>query len=327
VLEALGLDRHAVEVYRLLLERRDWGVSQLAEHLGLTEATVRQTLDRLVDADLLRSSWDRPGQLRPVNPDVGLAALVAREQVELTRRQHEIERTRRDIALIVADLASSPERTAPAIVRHLGMDAVQSCLESLERSTRLEALSFSPGGAQSVESLEASAPLDRSALARGVRIRNIYLDSVTNHPPSRRYMSWLTELGGECRTAATLPLRMLICDRETALLPLDPDNSKAGALAVRDPATLVALCALFESYWETARPFGAAAAPRPAVDLTESEREVLRLLAGGAKDESVARALGVSVRTARRLVAELMVRLEATSRFQAGANAAKAGWL
>lgn len=43
----------------------------------------------------------------------------------------------------------------------------------------------------------------------------------------------------------------------------------------------------------------------------------------GYKDEMVARRLGMSVRTCRRHIAEITEQLEATSRFQAGYNAAR----
>ena len=44
-------------------------------------------------------------------------------------------------------------------------------------------------------------------------------------------------------------------------------------------------------------------------------------LASGSKDEAAARALGMSLRTYRRRVAELMTAVGATSRFQAGLRA------
>ncbi|MFE7408952.1 response regulator transcription factor [Streptomyces laurentii] len=61
--------------------------------------------------------------------------------------------------------------------------------------------------------------------------------------------------------------------------------------------------------------------------LPPQEREVLRMLANGDKDETVARALGISVRTERRMVADLLARTGASSRFELGVKAAKAGWV
>ncbi|CAL9532836.1 helix-turn-helix domain-containing protein [Streptomyces sp. enrichment culture] len=57
------------------------------------------------------------------------------------------------------------------------------------------------------------------------------------------------------------------------------------------------------------------------------QRELLRLLAAGLKDEAIARRLGVHVHTARRRISRLLEALEARTRFQAGARATARGWL
>ncbi|WP_031170425.1 response regulator transcription factor [Streptosporangium roseum] len=54
-------------------------------------------------------------------------------------------------------------------------------------------------------------------------------------------------------------------------------------------------------------------------------RVILEALGSGLTDESAARRLGVSLRTYRRRVAELMTKLEAGSRFQAGLRAGELG--
>ncbi|WP_165945224.1 hypothetical protein [Micromonospora sp. KC723] len=51
------------------------------------------------------------------------------------------------------------------------------------------------------------------------------------------------------------------------------------------------------------------------------------MLASGAKDDAIARSLGVSARAVTRTVGELTTVLGAGSRFQAGVRAAKLGWL
>ena len=54
---------------------------------------------------------------------------------------------------------------------------------------------------------------------------------------------------------------------------------------------------------------------------------VLELLMLGSKDESISRQLGISLRTVRRRVAELMDELGAGTRFQAGVESARRGLL
>ena len=60
---------------------------------------------------------------------------------------------------------------------------------------------------------------------------------------------------------------------------------------------------------------------------SELTQAILGQLATGAKDELIARRLGMSVRTCRRHIAAIMLHLRAESRFQAGALAAQLGLL
>ncbi|HEX5861291.1 MAG TPA: helix-turn-helix domain-containing protein, partial [Nocardioides sp.] len=59
----------------------------------------------------------------------------------------------------------------------------------------------------------------------------------------------------------------------------------------------------------------------------ELRRFLLQQLAAGAKDEQIARVLGISLRTVRRRVADLLSELGVDTRFQAGAEAVRRGWL
>lgn len=65
----------------------------------------------------------------------------------------------------------------------------------------------------------------------------------------------------------------------------------------------------------------------PEEGLTALDREVLRQLALGTKDETAAREMGLALRTYRRMVARLMDSLDARSRFQAGYLAGQRGLL
>ncbi|WP_084724905.1 LuxR C-terminal-related transcriptional regulator [Streptacidiphilus melanogenes] len=60
---------------------------------------------------------------------------------------------------------------------------------------------------------------------------------------------------------------------------------------------------------------------------TDLERELLALLAQGLTDATVAKRLNMSLRTERRMVAELMRRLGASGRFEAGVKAARRRWI
>jgi DNA-binding NarL/FixJ family response regulator len=119
---------------------------------------------------------------------------------------------------------------------------------------------------------------------------------------------------------------VLIGDRTRAVVPLDPDDSSAGACILRGRSVVAVACALFEHLWLSGSPWEKPRDQR-GLDPTEQERALLQRLCDGETDEQVARKLGVSTRTVGRMVADLMTRLGARSRFQAGAMAVEQGWI
>jgi DNA-binding CsgD family transcriptional regulator/sugar-specific transcriptional regulator TrmB len=326
MLEAFGVGQLAESAYLTMLRYPDAGVAELADRLGVSEHVVRETLDELARLSLLRPSWEDPRLLRPVSPEIGLEFLLARQEAELTRRQHQLEDGRAALAMLVAEQAGRRPASHPNVEELVGVDAVRDRLEQLTMAAQSDVMAFAPGGAHTPESLMASQPLDQQLLERGVNVRTIYLDSVRNDQSTANYAQWLTGMGGQVRTVPVLPLRMIVVDRSTALVPINPDRSKAGAAVLRSPGAVAAMVALFEQVWNTANPLGEPKS-RTEGGLTAQEGAVLQLLARGDTDEVVARNLGVSVRTVRRIASELMAKLGARSRFQAGARAVERGWL
>ncbi|WP_248965878.1 helix-turn-helix transcriptional regulator [Sphaerisporangium perillae] len=128
------------------------------------------------------------------------------------------------------------------------------------------------------------------------------------------------------RTAPTLPLRMLIVDRKLALVPVTTNDSASLATVISSGGVLDALLALFDSIWRNANRLGSVRR-RDGEELSAQEKQVLKLLGEGATDEMIARRMGISVRTARRVASYLLARLGARSRFQAGGRAVARGWI
>ena len=67
--------------------------------------------------------------------------------------------------------------------------------------------------------------------------------------------------------------------------------------------------------------------PRCRAPAATSARSSCASSRSGAKDEQIARTMGLSLRTVRRRVADLMIELGVDTRFQAGAEAVRRGWL
>jgi len=325
MLEALGLGHEVELVYRLILEHPTWGVDEVSAHLVWPEDEVRFALDTLADLKLVRPLSSDPARFRPVSPQVGLTALLVRTEAELTRRQSQIEASRAAVSALAAEYGVGSDYAPEVIERHEGAEAVRNRLAELTESAESECISFQPG-AQTPASLTSGQPLDKTLLDRGVQIRTIRQEIFRNDPATLAHVRWLTSIGGAVRTVPTLPMRLVIVDHTCALVPLDPVDSRRGALELRSRGAVAAMRALFEQFWSVATPWDAAP-KRDQHGLSRREHELLKLLAGGHTDEVVSRKLGLSLRTVRRMTSDLMDRLGAQSRFQAGAHAAQRHWI
>ncbi|MBC3985659.1 helix-turn-helix transcriptional regulator [Streptomyces sp. AC563] len=327
MLDSIGLSLPAERLYRAMLAYSDEGVTQLALRLRCSEQEVRDSLSELSALAVVQPSPNEHSGFHAVPPEAAMELLLARQHAELAAQQHRVEASRAAAAQLIAECSALRPRgdSGGSEIVH-GADAIRARLAQLGAEAENEVTTLAPGGAHTPEDLEASRGPNATLLDRGVRMRTIYLSSVRNHQPTLDHVGWLHSRGGKVRTTPTLPLRMIILDGRKAVLPLDPADARAGAVILDGQSTLTALCALFESLWAAALPLGDPAPPRGTA-LPTQESETLRLLAVGLTDEAIAKRLGVSPRTARRIAADLMERLDARSRFEAGVHAVQDGWL
>jgi DNA-binding CsgD family transcriptional regulator len=165
------------------------------------------------------------------------------------------------------------------------------------------------------------------ALQRGARIRTIYTDTVYSDATGIGFIRDTVRAGCEARTVTYLPAAnhpaSMIIGEHVAVFAVSGGDSGCCCWSIHHGDDRVAAhLGCLEDLWRTAAPVEA---DPSASGLTPMERRILRQLCRGAKDESAARMLGISVRTYRRHVTALCIRLGASSRFEAGVNAAHAG--
>ncbi|HET8680771.1 MAG TPA: hypothetical protein VFM54_02675 [Micromonosporaceae bacterium] len=141
-----------------------------------------------------------------------------------------------------------------------------------------------------------------------------------------RFLERAEGLGIPTRVAESPPQELVMVDERVALVRSSGGTDEPEALIALAPAILHTLRALFTEAWDSARP--AAQCLRLGERARDDvNRQILAFLSAGYKDDTAARKLGLSVRTYRRYVAELMRDMGAASRFQAGARAAQLGLL
>jgi len=161
-----------------------------------------------------------------------------------------------------------------------------------------------------------------SAIASGRRSRAIYpVRALTEAPDALRVRA---EAGEQVRVISDLATRLIVIGTTHAVLPEPLGARDSPRVLIRQPAIVGALTIMFELLWERAEPVPELdlGGPRPAM-----RRHLLEQLVQGAKDEQIARSLGLSLRTVRRRIADILIELGADTRFQAGAEAVRRGWL
>jgi hypothetical protein len=182
-----------------------------------------------------------------------------------------------------------------------------------------------PSGAAagSLDSLEALK------LAEGVAYRVLYDRSALALPAQLNVISRMVSLGEQARVIEGAPTSLLIVDHEIALLPLTiKQRCVDSAVVLRDSEMLAAMKRIFDDLWRSAAVLTADHEPAPGESgPSEQDRWILSLLASGATDDTIGRLMGFSARTAHRRVRELIARLGAQTRFQAGMRAVELGWL
>jgi DNA-binding CsgD family transcriptional regulator len=165
----------------------------------------------------------------------------------------------------------------------------------------------------------------RHAIGKDFTIRKLLSPVALTTESSRDHLTSLSQNGAQVRITGTpLPHETIILDRRTMILA-GPDSPTGREYTVTTSATLVGgVYALFDAAWQNATPYESyLTGAMPLVDT--DARTILRALGEGLTDESAARRLGLSLRTYRRRVADLMRKLDADSRFQAGHRAAELG--
>lgn len=162
----------------------------------------------------------------------------------------------------------------------------------------------------------------RELVASGRRSRAIYPVRVLREAPE--IVRARAEVGEQIRVLPEVPTRMFIIGTTHAVVPEPLGFFDEPRTLVRQQGIVEAMGLLFEMMWERASPV-------PELEQRDGRPDLraflLRQLATGAQDEQIARQLGLSLRTVRRRVADLMSELGADSRFQAGVEAVRRGWL
>jgi DNA-binding NarL/FixJ family response regulator len=316
------------DAYALLADEPDLDESCLAARLQCSEETARTIVDRLAELALVHERGSRTMGRVAVSPIAAMHSLIARERDLLARRERSWWQGAETFASILSGygLGAAHSLSAAHSEQHQFGEHVKDRptlrlrLEQLVARASHTVHAISTGPDDPLADCMVAGSLDRIALAAGVKVRRIYPDAILFDSDALEQVHAAAAAGAEVRLVARLPLALMVVDGRTAVIPGRPAGQPEGGFVIRQETIVSAMLALFAKCWDQRQPLG----DTEADILSAAEVAVIKLLATGAKDDAIARQLGTSVRTIRRIVGNLMRRAGVSSRFAFGVWAAAA---
>ena len=315
-------------LYRAVLAAPGATIGEIAEAMATTSDELDKSVARLGEMGLLRHS--DTDTLSAVSPMLAEATVLGAEDLELGARRAAVEQRRDAIRRLVPDWNSalSTGKTEAVVDVISDQGAIANVLMHYADRCEHELLSVAPGRLPSTRIDGRTRVANVYSARRGIKTRALYQHTALRDRATRAYLNELAANGARIRFAPSLPGRSLVVDRNVALLPIPTeDPGRHGLAVVREPNVIAWVVATFEQLWAEAAPLEEVINKQPQDDteIDQTRAAILRLMAEGEKDEAISRRLSISVRTCRRHIADYMAQVGATSRFQAGVIAARAG--
>jgi DNA-binding CsgD family transcriptional regulator len=311
------LSEPAAKLYEQLLVS---GGLSLDEHPELVAA---ETTRELVDKGFARERHVGAPRLVAVEPVRAVDGAIMTQQRQILDRYQMLLRLRDEMQSLQQMYLSSavPAEEPHNLVRvitdreEIGALSVELCLSAQRDVASLETEHFT----RPPDPRSARVP-PGEVLERGVRFRCVYSRAALEIPGAREMLRISQEAGWRCRVCPQLPMKLVLIDERSALLPLGPTGME-GALLVESPVITAALRDYFDLLWHKAVPVDGG-----PVKLPPEQDQVLRLVLTGMTDGAIARHLGISERTVRRHIGALLEALGATNRVTLAVTAAREGW-
>lgn len=269
-----------------------------------------------------------PGSVMAVPPEAAAFSVLAPLEESIAEQQLSLRSARSVLAAFGEVYSEVRRQEQPPLTLLTGAPLINRMLEAAVDGCRAELLTAHPGGGRPAGVLSEAVERDVRLLSRGVRQRTLYQHTVRSHPTTLSYIERVTAAGAEVRTLAEVFERLIICDRETAFIPVAENaaEGESAALQVRHPALVRFLARFFDNAWTRSVPVRTESLRTPTI-ASDIQRTILLGVVSGETDESIARRLGMSRRSVAEHIRKVSQRLESNSRAQLGYRLATSGLL
>jgi DNA-binding CsgD family transcriptional regulator len=322
VLAALGLNRDAERLYFRLAPASGHTIHGVARLMQERLEDLLRRIAPLQELGLVELSEDRV-----VVPPMAtvISTLVQREASQAADSARRLDALSAAVPHLVASATRPPDHDLSEVRPLDGeLSSGGNPLELLAlmlRTSRGDMLWLRPD-AWAMPRESAVSALLAEAMATGRRSRAIYPVRVLSEAPES--LQARARLGEQARVLDELPTRMFILGDAHAVLPEPLGYADEPRVHIRQRSIVAALTLWFEALWARATPVAELETGQARPDLRQF---LLEQMLAGATDEQIARNLNIGLRTVRRRIASLMTDLGVDTRFQAGVEAARRGWL
>ena len=324
VLTALGFTPAVDRAYRRLRTMSGRELTRIAAATARTPEELVEEIEPLFRAGIARLDGDL---LVVEPPNEAVRIMVAAQTVHAQRMRRWLEGLTDAVGLLPAEggpALPGPDSALPIEGELLTLDDrtdVYAMVRDLVLGSRGDLRWLRPDQWAGPREQRMAALVAEALRQDGRTSRAIYPQHATRAAPG--VLAARADAGEQVRVLPEVPTRLLVVGDSHVVLPEPLGYADLPLAVIRQRGVVEAMTQWFDLLWERA------AAPAVAVRVAgrDQRRFLLQQLAAGQHDEQIARRLGLSLRTVRRRVADLMTELGADSRFQAGVEAARRGWL
>ncbi|MFQ6324699.1 DNA-binding response regulator [Nocardia sp. CWNU-33] len=310
--------------YAVLVHHPRSSLSDIAGYLGLPVDVAEALLKVLLDLDAAECLVGPDGQLL-----WDAHAPESLSEAEARRRQQDINHMHAAASRLSETFRSvrrSPRANGSVVPVFERLEMLAD-FEEMQTAARSSVKVIERGPYLSdIEREQRLFQLKRARIGAGIRYQTLYQDTIYQDPERLRHALSTNASGAQARTLPEPPFKLIISDDERASLVLHADERRPDPMGLRinGSAALRLAIKTFDVLWSLAAPISV----NPSADeLDEKDKAILTLMGLGATDDTIARRLGMSRRTVVRRTARLLERLGASTRFQAGVQATRRGWL
>ncbi|MEU6133906.1 helix-turn-helix transcriptional regulator [Nocardioides sp. NPDC047086] len=318
LMTALGFDPGAAQLYSRLLPLNGWPLVVVAATLSSSEEELKAEAAPLIESGVICVGET----LTVLSPTAVVAHMLERAATRAQDAHDHLLKISQSVPYVAGTAARLPGTVGeehPIDGEVIATEFTPETFERLVSATSGDMMWLRPAVTVHPSEMRFISVIE-STIKSGRRCRGIYPVAALKHSPDVLRMR--VEIGEEVRILPRVATHLMVVGTTHAMFPDPLGPVEQPIINVRQRGIVEVVTRYFEELWRRALPAA------ELDDLPNAERRLLLAeLASGAQDEQIARRLGVSLRTVRRRVAELLEELGATSRFEAGVEAARRAWL